>query len=125
MAEINTSQYYPSVTLTITNDAGQPAEVDEPPVWASSDETVLSVVASDDGMSAQIWSVAPGTARATVSADADLGGGVKEITGFTEDITVVVDPASQASVMQLTLGEPADKSGAPQVNPLRATTKKK
>lgn len=106
---INTSQNFPNVTLTITNAAGNPAPVDGVPVWASSDDTVLGVVAAADGMSAVVNSVAPGTARITVSADADTGAGVVPITGVSEDVTVVVDPASMASVMTLNLGAPAPK----------------
>lgn len=103
MADINTSQAIPA-TLAITNAAGAPAPVDGVPVWASSDETVLTVAAAADGLSALVSSVAPGTARVTVSADADLGAGVIPIAGVSEDINVTVDPANLASVMTLTLG---------------------
>jgi hypothetical protein len=112
MAEFNTSQEAP-VTLSITNVAGNPAQVQGVPVFASSDETVVTVSASADGMSAVVSSVAPGgPARISVSADADLGQGVRTITGVSEDITVVEDPANQASVMTLTLGAPQPKAGA-------------
>jgi hypothetical protein len=107
MADITTDQYFQGVALTITDDRGRPAAVDGEPVWASSDETVLSVVVAAGGMSADILSVAPGTARVTVSADADLGAGVQTITGVTEDINVT--NGSVASVMTLTLGTPVDK----------------
>ena len=109
MADINTDQFYPSVVLTITNKKGQPAAVDGIPVWASSDETVLTVTEAADGMSGAINTVALGTARVTVTADADLGAGVNTITGVTEDINVTLGPNSQASVMTLALGSPADK----------------
>lgn len=109
MAAINTDQYYPSVLLSITNASGAPAEVDDPPVWASSDETVLRVTAAADGMSAQIDTVAVGTARVTVSADADLGSGSVPITGVTEDIVVSQGPSSMATTMTLTLGAPVAK----------------
>jgi hypothetical protein len=108
MADITTDQFFPDVALTITDSKGRPAAVDGVPVWASSDDTVLSVTPAADGMSAVINSVAPGTARATVSADADLGAGVVQITGVTEDVNVT--NGSVASVMTLSLGAAADKA---------------
>jgi uncharacterized protein YjdB len=109
MAAMNTSQQIPA-TLTITNAAGQPAPVDGVPVWASSDETIVAVTAAADGMSAVAAAVAAGTARITVTADADVGAGVSSITGVSEDIVVTVDPANLASVMTLNLGAPVAKA---------------
>lgn len=98
-------------TLTITNSAGAPASVDGAPVWASSDETVLTVTASADGMSAVVAAVAPGgPARVTVSADADLGAGTMSITGVSEDVTVTQDPAQLASVVNIVFGAPVPKT---------------
>lgn len=109
MADIFTTQNFPNVTLSITNALGNPAAVDGVPVWASSDETVLTVLAGVDGMSAIVDTVAPGIARISVSADADLGAGVVPLTGVSEDVNVTLDPAQQASVMTLSLGAPAAK----------------
>lgn len=109
MADVNTDQFFPNVMLTITDDRGRPATVDGVPVWASSDETVVRATAAGDGMSAQIDTVAPGTARITVSADADLGAGIVSITGVSEDINVSLAPPGQAAVVTLTLGVAADK----------------
>lgn len=109
MADINNDQNFPSVVLTITDSHGQPAAVDGVPVWASSDETVLTAAASADGMSAVVDTVAPGVARISVSADADLGAGVVALTGVSEDVNVTLGPSHFASVMTLTLGAPADK----------------
>lgn len=110
MADLNTSQSFPNVTLAITNATGGAAAVDGVPAWASSDETVIVVLPAADGMSAIVSSVAAGTARVTVSADADLGAGTVPITGVSEDINVVADPANQASLMTLTLGTPGPKA---------------
>jgi hypothetical protein len=110
MAEINTDQHYPNVVLEILDAQERPAKVDGVPVWASSDETVLTVTPTADGMGAAIEPVAPGTARVTVTADADLGEGVKEITGVTDDIVVTEGPSHEASSFKITLGEPADKA---------------
>jgi hypothetical protein len=109
MADINTDQNYPNAMLEITNKAHQPAPVDDVPVWASSDETVLMVTPAADGMSALIDTVAAGTARITVTADADLGDGMVTITGVSEDIHVTVGPSSMASIVTLNLGAPVDK----------------
>ncbi len=109
MADITTDQNYPNVTLTISDSQGRPAVVDGVPVWASSDETVLTVTATANGMGATIDTVAPGTARVTVTADADLGSGVQELTGVTEDINVTLGASHQASTMTLNLGAPVDK----------------
>jgi hypothetical protein len=118
MADINTSQQF-NVQLAITNAAGDPAQVDGVPMWASSDETVVMVVAAADGMSATVPAVAPNAVggdgnplpvRISVSADADLGSGVVAITGVSEDIFVTLDPAQQASVITLTLGPPVAKT---------------
>lgn len=109
MANGNTSQMF-TATLVITDSTGAVAVVQGAPVWASSDETIVSVTASADGMTATIPCVAPGTARVSVSADADLGAGVVTITGVTEDIVVTLDPAHVASIMTLTLGAPVPKA---------------
>jgi hypothetical protein len=104
----NTQQF--NVTLAITNAAGVPATVDGVPVWATSDATIVNVTAAADGMSAVAPCVAPGTARLTVTADADLGAGIVTITGVSEDIIVTVDPANLASVVTLNLGPAVAKA---------------
>lgn len=113
MATISTDQNYPNVKLTILDSKGRPAKVDGVPVWASSDETQVTVTPAADGMSAVVDTVAPSssgqTARITVSADADLGAGVTPLVGVSEDITVTQGPSSVASVMTLDLGAAADK----------------
>lgn len=110
MGALNTSQRYNAV-LAITNNQGNPAPVQEGSiVWASSNDTVLTVTPSADGMSCVIDSVAPGTARVTVQADADLGEGVSNITGVSEDIEVTQDPNTVASTFSITLGDPQPKS---------------
>lgn len=110
MADINTDQRFDNVQLTINDSHGNPASVDGVPVWASSDETVLVVAAAADGMSAVVDTVAPGTARVSVTADADLGAGTKPITGVSEDVNVTLGPSSQASVMTFTFGAPVAKA---------------
>lgn len=107
--DISTDQLFPNVALTITDKGGKPAKVDGVPVWASSDATVLAVTPAADGMSAVVDTVAVGTARVSVKADADMGAGVMEITGVSEDVNVTLGTAHQASMMVLSLGSPVDK----------------
>lgn len=91
-------------TLTITDSRGNPATVDGVPVWATSDATVLTVTPAADGMSFDVNTVAPGTARLTVTADADLGSGVSTITGMSEDVVVTQNPNSLASTFNISFG---------------------
>lgn len=108
---ITTDQFYENVQLVIKDKHGNPALVDGVPVWASSDETVLSVTPAPDGMSAlKIDTVATGVARVTVTADADLGAGVKPITGVSPDVTVTEGDSFQASVFEFTFPTPTDKA---------------
>lgn len=101
--------------LTITNAAGQPAQVDGVPVYASSDETIIRVLPAADGMSGWVEAVAPNANTATVSvtADADLGAGVVPIAGASDPadpFTVTVDPASRASNFTMAFGLPEPKA---------------
>jgi len=99
------------VTLTIqpVDKKGAPAPVDGVPVWASSDATVVAVTPAADGMSAVVVGVAPGTARVVVTADADTGAGVTDLTG-TLDFTVT---GGSAVSITITAGEPTDQGAAP------------
>lgn len=82
---------------------GNPAAVDGVPVWASSDDGVIAVIPSADGLSATATAVGKvGTAQVSVTADADLGDGVSNIAGVL-DVTVV---AGQAVSVGVTAGTP-------------------
>lgn len=83
------------------------------PVWASSDETVATVTAAADGLSAVVKGNAPGSGRVTATADADLGEGVKPIIG-TLELTVT---AGAASVVEITAGPPEEQADVPPVEP--------
>lgn len=111
MATLTNTQEFANVTVSFTNQQGQPANVDGVPVWASSDPTIVSVEAGADGMSAKVGGVAPGTgARITVTADADTGQGITTITGVSEDIEVTADTSQQASLVTLNLGTATAKA---------------
>ncbi len=85
---------------------GQPALVDGVPEWASSDETIITVVAAADGMSAVVAAVGPlGSAKVSVTGDADLTGEVKPIFG-TLDVTIT---QGQAVGFKITTSDPVEQ----------------
>lgn len=95
-----------AVSIQPVDRRGHPAQVDDVPVWSSSDETLLSVVAAPDGMSASVLAVGQlGHAQISVTADADLGDGVESIVGILE-VDVV---ASKATGLTITAGTPVDQ----------------
>lgn len=82
-------------TVIILDRRNNPAKVDGVPSWKSSDESVLTVEVSEDGLTVTAQAVSEGTAVVTFEADADLGEGVKPLVG-TEDFQVL--PAEAVSV---------------------------
>lgn len=103
------------VSFVIRDKFGNDATVDGVPAWASSDPEVLVVEPSEDGLSAFVRAIGPiGTSQITVTVDADLGEGVREITG-----TVALDARSgEANVLALTVGaEEDDVSAEPEPAP--------
>jgi hypothetical protein len=91
---------------SIKDREGNPAAVQGTPVWASSDETVVTLQVAEGGMSAVAVSHLAGAARVLVEADADLGDGVKPINGSLE---IEVTPGVAAAIT-ITAGEPTPKS---------------
>lgn len=94
------------LTIQPVDAKGKPAVVDGAPVWAASDETVITVQDSADGLSAMVLGVAPGSARVVVTADADLGSGITPLTG-TLDFTIT---GGSAVALTITAGIPAPQS---------------
>lgn len=93
-------------SAAFTDKAGNPATVDGAPVWASSDETVLTAAAAADGMSGTFTATGKlGSAQGSVTADADLGSGIESVI-LTQDFDVV---ASKAVAGTITLGTPTEK----------------
>jgi hypothetical protein len=86
--------------------AGNPAPVDGLPKWSTSDESVLTLSVSEDGLSCEAVTTGKlGTAQVSVVADADLGDGVTEITAVL-DVEV---KASAAVNLGLDVGVPTDR----------------
>jgi hypothetical protein len=81
---------------------GNPAQVDGRPEWESSDPSVIEVLPATDGLSCVARAKGKlGHALISVTADADLGAGVQNITG-TIDIDIA---ASQAISIEIIAGE--------------------
>ncbi len=103
-----------TATIQPVDAKGQPALVDGVPDWASSDETIITVAASDDGMSAVVAAVGPlGDAKVSVTADADLGAGVSAIFG-TLDVSIT---QGQAVGFKITTSDPVEQGATPTPTP--------
>src|SRR5689334_1818426 len=68
------------VTPKFLDRKGKPAPVDGVPTWASSNEAAASVVPDPNGLSAMVVAQGVGDYSVSVSADADMGEGVRTIT---------------------------------------------
>ena len=115
--QVSTDDFFPSVVLSAADASGNARQLFGVPVWASSDETILTVAAAADGMSAVVQTVAPGTARISVTAEADPTPGVNTLTGVSNDVVVSLGRSSEASVLTLNLGTPQPKTPVPAPTP--------
>ncbi len=106
MLELNiTNEQQVVVTLHPVTEAGHPAPVDGAPVWSvvTGDSTVTP---ASDGLSATLVSADdPGDTDFIVHADADLGGGITDIS----DIVRLHVAGAQAANLGLTAGDPTPK----------------
>ncbi len=94
-----------SVTLTEKDAAGNPVPFDlpTPPVWTSSDDTIVTVSVSTDGSNADIVTTGKlGDAQITVNGTTADG---RSIVG-RGDLTVTT---SAPTTFELVFGTPADK----------------
>lgn len=83
------------ISFVFKNKRGQPAQVDGAPVVTSSDETVAKFTI--DGANIFVDTQGPGVATGTLSADADLGAGVTEVSAVF-DVTVTPLNADNAEL---------------------------
>lgn len=96
------------VTLSIAPlDAfGQAARIDGLPAWNVSDGALATITPAEDGMSAVLEPLGPvGLLQVQVTADADLGEGIKSLSG-TLDVQV---EAGEAVTLGITAGVPEPK----------------
>lgn len=89
-----------SASVNFLDARGNPTEPDDVPVWASTDESVATVTASDDGKSATV-SVAGGLGAAVISCDSNNAEG----TDIHAEGTVTVQ-ASDATTSEITFSVP-------------------
>ena len=83
---ITASQFF-TAAVSAVDARGNPATLDGPPTWTVSDPALLALTVETDG-SARVAAVGPtGNAQLTVTADADLGEGVRALSGLL-DVTV-------------------------------------
>lgn len=91
------------VSIKPVDAYGVPAKVDGIPVWAVADPATAEIQVADDGMSALLVPSVPllDGGQLSVTADADLGDGIKTLTG-TLEFSVV---ASEAVGLGIAIGE--------------------
>ncbi len=104
-----TNSQQATATIQPVDSKGNPAAIDTSnggPTWASSDETIVTVEPATDGLSAVVKAVGPlGSAKVSVTGDADLGPEHKAIFGEI-DVTVT---QGQAVGLKITLGEATEQ----------------
>lgn len=98
------------VKVAYVDSRGNPAQVDGPVQWESSDDTVVTVTADvGDPMQARVLPVGPiGSVQISVTADADLGEGTREII-TTSDLDIVAGEAVTGTISPV--GEPQPSDG--------------
>jgi hypothetical protein len=102
-----TDSQFVSLNVSPVTKAGNPATIDGAPKWSVSDESVLTLEVSEDGLSCKAVTTGKlGDAQINVVADADMGEGVVEIVGVLE---VSVKAGAAASVA-VTAGTPEEKA---------------
>lgn len=90
-----------AMAITVVDKKGNPAPIDGTPKWSSSDESLLAVTPSEDGLSAVAVAVGPlGQAQVNVTVDADLGDGVLPLAGVL-DVQIV---GGQAVALAISAG---------------------
>lgn len=106
MAQSITDSQQVTLGVKFLDKKGQPAKVDGVPVWLTDNSEVLALTPAADGLSCLVKAVGPlGTAKVSMTADADLGAGVIDLVGV-EDVTVT---AGQATVVSITAGPPEEQ----------------
>lgn len=91
-------------TVKFVDRKGNPAKVDGVPVWNVSDASLVKATPSADGMSCEFEALAVGGVLVSLDADADLGAGVKTISG--QGALNILEP--EAVGVEISFGEPQD-----------------
>jgi hypothetical protein len=94
-----------SLTVSALDAKNNPAALDGPVVFVSSDPTILNVQPTGPNSCAVVAVGALGNAQVQFSADADLGSGVVTLSGIS-DFTIV---SSQATQLNAAVGPVIDQ----------------
>jgi hypothetical protein len=97
MLKIQATAAAKRLVLRFKDAKGNLAQVEGVPAWGMSDPSLGSLAVAEDGLSAVFTPGSVGTGQVNVSADADLGEGVKTITGIL-DVEVI---AGEATVVEI------------------------
>lgn len=84
---------------------GTPAQVDGVPQWATANPAVAEIAPAADGMSAVVRAAGVGLTQISVTVDADLGVGVRNLSGVL-DVDV---RAGEAVSVGITAGTPEEQ----------------
>lgn len=113
MADLGCTQQF-RVSCLFQDRKGNPAQVQGVPEWLTDNSELLALFPAADGMSCLVRAVGPmGTARITLSADADLGTGVRPLIG-TLEINIT---GGSATVVRLEAGAPEEQPEEPPTVP--------
>jgi len=85
-------------TVAFTDAVGNAAVVDGVPVWESSNPAVAGMVVSPDGLTATFTRQAVGLTSVTVTADADLGEGIRQLV-LTGDLEFIPGEAVAGNIV--------------------------
>jgi hypothetical protein len=99
--------YYIDLQVSYVDSAGNPAVVDGPVSWASSDEAlVTAVVDAADSSKCRMTSLQTvGQAQVTATADADLGTGVRSLVTLM-DVSIVAGEAVAGTINPIGQAQP-------------------
>lgn len=108
--DVTTKQVFRNATIELLDKDGNPATAPlvSPPVWASSDDAVLSVAVANDGLSAVVTPVAAGAARVTVTATGGTSEDPVPLEAQSEEVVVTDPEIGVAATIRLNLGEPVE-----------------
>lgn len=84
-----------SLSIQPLDARGNPARVDGIPAWNNSDELLGTLVAAADGFSAVFSALQIGTCQISVTVDADLGDGVRNLSGTLD---IQIEPGEAVSI---------------------------
>jgi hypothetical protein len=92
-------------TVAPVDAKGRPARIDGIPEWTVTPEGGVTLFPTTDGLSCDVvWQAPLASQVVTVKADADLGSGVRHITG-TADVETL---SAEAASFQMTASEESD-----------------